>query len=84
MRPILLVDDETAVRRLLKLLLVRRGFEVVEAVDGLRAYSTLQELDGDLSLIISDVCMAQARRYCLMPPGQTGIPAHSGVIDFGQ
>jgi two-component system OmpR family response regulator len=51
------VDDETPVRRLIKILLVRQGFEVVEAEDGLSALSTLQERKGDLSLIVSDVRM---------------------------
>lgn len=55
--PILVVDDEAQVRRLIKLFLVREGFQVVEAEDGLSAFSTLQELKGDLSLIVSDVRM---------------------------
>jgi len=57
MPPILLVDDETPVRRLIKTILVRQGFQVIEAEDGLTALSRLHELKGDLSLIVSDVRM---------------------------
>jgi CheY-like chemotaxis protein len=57
MMPILLVDDETQVRRLIKTILVQQGFEIVEAEDGLGAFSTIQELKGRLSLIVSDVRM---------------------------
>ena len=57
MPPVLVVDDEAQVRRLIKLFLVREGFQVVEAEDGLSAFSTVQELKGDLSLIVSDVRM---------------------------
>ena len=52
---ILVVDDETMARTLLRLMLVRDGFEVIEAVDGVDA---LQKLQKDLpSLIVLDVMM---------------------------
>jgi len=57
MPPILLVDDETPVRQVIKTILVRQGFQVIEAEDGLSALSALHELKGDLSLIVSDVRM---------------------------
>jgi CheY-like chemotaxis protein len=57
MLPILVVDDELPVRQLITLILVRDGFQVVEAEDGLSALSVLQKLNGELSLIISDVVM---------------------------
>jgi CheY-like chemotaxis protein len=57
MHPILLVDDELHVRRLIQIVLLREGFQVVEAEDGLDALSALRELKGECSLIISDVIM---------------------------
>ena len=57
MLPILVVDDELPVRQLITIILVRGGFQVVEAEDGLSALSVLQKLNGELSLIISDVVM---------------------------
>ena len=56
-QPILLVDDETPVRRLIKTVLLRHGFQVIEAEDGVSALSTLTQLKGDLSLVVSDVVM---------------------------
>lgn len=52
---ILVVDDEPMARALLRLMLVRDGFEVIEAIDGVDA---LQKLQNDLpSLVILDVMM---------------------------
>jgi two-component system OmpR family response regulator len=74
MLPILLVDDDTPVRRLIKTLLVRQGFEVVEAEDGLSAISTIQELKGDLSLVVSDVRMPRLDGIALCERVKTRFP----------
>jgi len=57
MLPILLVDDDAAVRGLIKIILEGQGFHVIEAEDGLCALSALHNLGGLLCLIVSDVRM---------------------------
>ena len=53
---ILIVDDESRMRKLVKDFLVRKNFEVLEACDGLEALDTFLE-NKDISLIILDVMM---------------------------
>jgi two-component system, OmpR family, response regulator ResD len=48
---VLVVDDEHALRRLLRLYLEKEGYEVVEADDGLDALSLLRRGGIDLALI---------------------------------
>ena len=74
MMPILLVDDERQVRCLIKTILAGQGFEVVEAEDGLRAFSTLQEFKGELSLIVSDVRMPSLDGISLCKQVKKGFP----------
>lgn len=52
---ILVVDDEPMARNLLRLMLVREGFDVIEAVDGQDALNQLARLTPDL--LILDVMM---------------------------
>jgi DNA-binding response OmpR family regulator len=52
---VLIVDDEPMARMLLRLMLVRAGYEVQEAADGYEALAKLQEQTP--SLIILDVMM---------------------------
>lgn len=53
--PILLVDDEPQVRAFVKAVLLRQGFRVVEADDGLAAFSLIQDFQGCFSLVVSDI-----------------------------
>jgi len=53
--PILLVDDEPQVRSFVKTVLLRQGFRVVEADDGLAAFSLIQDFHGRFSLVVSDI-----------------------------
>lgn len=52
---VLVVDDEPMARTLLRLMLVRAGFEVVEAEDGYDALDKLKE--GEPDVMILDVMM---------------------------
>ncbi len=54
----LVVDDEEIVRRLLEMVLVKNGFEVIEAADGEQAIDILCD-DLDFSLIITDLHMGK-------------------------
>ena len=68
--PVLVVDDEPQLRSLLRKLLCRHGFETVEAGDGHSALSTAQELNGELSVIVTDIDM---------PGGMDGIELAKSV-----
>lgn len=52
---VLVVDDEPMARTLLRLMLVRSGFEVLEAADGLEAIAKLKEQLPDIMIL--DVMM---------------------------
>ena len=54
---VLLVEDEPAVREYLRSLLVRLGYSVVVAGDGVRALKVASEWRGRFDLLISDVVM---------------------------
>lgn len=53
----LVVDDEPAVRRLVRAILRRQGYEILEADNGLVAYELLQRISGGIQLLITDVEM---------------------------
>ena len=57
---ILVVDDESRMRKLVKDFLVRQGYTVLEAADGMEAMDYFYE-DKDIALIILDVMMPTAR-----------------------
>jgi CheY-like chemotaxis protein len=57
MKPVLVVDDEPQVRMLVKALLSKEGFESIEANDGCSAFATAQKLDGEISLLLTDINM---------------------------
>ncbi|MEY2894141.1 MAG: hypothetical protein RJA98_4049 [Pseudomonadota bacterium] len=55
-KTILIVDDSSSLRTVVKLALVRSGYEVIEACDGRDALAKL-EAAGKVHLIVSDVNM---------------------------
>ena len=59
---ILIADDESRMRKLVKDFLVKRDFEVVEAEDGAKALEIFYE-DKDIALIILDVMMPNVDGY---------------------
>jgi DNA-binding response OmpR family regulator len=80
MARILVIDDDEQIRRLLRIALNRRGFDVVEANDGLSALRLLASTPVDL--VITDVVMPRMEgletiRH-LRAAGQTRIIAMSG------
>jgi two-component system sensor histidine kinase ChiS len=64
MKRILVVDDEPSIRKLLGIALTGRGFEVLEAQDGLQALGVIAAEKPDL--VVLDVMM----------PGMTGHQVH--------
>jgi CheY-like chemotaxis protein len=56
-RVVLLVDDEPSVRKLVKAILHREGFQVIEAGDGIQAFNLIQEFGKDIALLLTDITM---------------------------
>jgi two-component system cell cycle sensor histidine kinase/response regulator CckA len=56
---ILLVEDEEAVRRGGKRMLETRGYTVHEAGSGVEALEIMEELDGKIDIVVSDVVMPE-------------------------
>ena len=54
---ILLAEDEESVRRLIKHLLVGRGYQVLDAVDGRDALRLFAEHTGQIDLLLTDMVM---------------------------
>ena len=54
---ILLVDDDPAVRHLVRTILNREGYQVLEAADGNNALTLARKLGGAIDLIVTDIEM---------------------------
>ena len=54
---VLLVEDEDVVRSFAVRALKRQGYEVLEAADGLEALEVMQECNGEVDVVVSDVVM---------------------------
>ncbi len=54
---VLIVDDEGAVRKLVRMVLSTAGYESLEAEDGQAAYELLQNLETAPKLVITDIRM---------------------------
>ena len=54
---VLLVEDDDAVRAIIRRTLVRAGYEIFEAVDGVEAIDVLEANAADLDVVLSDVAM---------------------------
>lgn len=54
---LLLVEDDDAIRLLVRRILGRRGFAVLEAENGFEALKVAEEADRPLDLLISDMAM---------------------------
>ena len=58
---ILLVEDSPALRSLTRELLVRQGYKVMEASDGLEALELSRKFNGTIHLMITDIVMPRMR-----------------------
>lgn len=55
--PVLIADDEPQVRSLIRAVLSKHGFRIIEACDGVSALSTVLDLDGAVGLLVTDYSM---------------------------
>ena len=67
---ILVVDDESDIRRIIKLILEKKGYSVVEAANGVAAVDAVKA--GDIDLVLMDVMM----------PKMSGINATVSIREF--
>ena len=67
---ILIADDEADIRKILRLLLQKKGYEICEAVNGAEAIERARE--GDVDLIVMDIMM----------PRVSGIEATVAIREF--
>ena len=83
---ILLVDDETSVRRLVRRILQMNGYTVLEASGGMDAIQICQRHEGPIHLLVTDVLMPGmngqdlAERMTALRP-HTRVLYMSGCID---
>ncbi len=56
---VLLVEDEDGVRSFATRALKRQGYEVLEAASGVEALEVLEQFDGTIDLVVSDVVMPE-------------------------
>ena len=54
---ILVVDDESRMRKLIKDFLAQKGYSILEAEDGEKALELFEENENKISLILLDVMM---------------------------
>ncbi len=83
---ILLVEDEETVRRLTRTILERKGYTVMEAVNGVEAVDILSKREGIVNMVISDVIMPhmggpELARWIQKERPSVGILLTSGYAD---
>ena len=71
---ILVVDDDSVLRRLLATVLKLRGYAVLAAEDGVQALKLLAEREGDVDLVLADIIMPQMDGWDLLEKVQTDYP----------
>jgi two-component system cell cycle sensor histidine kinase/response regulator CckA len=58
-RTVLVVEDEPGIRALIRKMLLRRGYQVLEAPSGLEGLQTVNKHGGKIDLLITDLMMPQ-------------------------
>ena len=71
---ILVVDDDSVLRRLLATVLKLRGFDVLVAEDGVQALEVLGQDQQGIDLVLADIIMPQMDGWSLLEEVQTLYP----------
>jgi two-component system, cell cycle sensor histidine kinase and response regulator CckA len=84
---VLLVDDHSAVRGLIRLALENRGYTVLSATDGQQALELAQQFEGPIHLLLSDIDMPhldgiQLAKHIQEQRPETKLLYMSGSADF--
>ncbi len=66
LRPVLIVEDNNETRRALSAVLSISGYDTIEARDGAQALACLRGPDGDVSLVLLDLCMPTMDGYAFL------------------
>jgi CheY-like chemotaxis protein len=80
----LVVDDEPAVRKFISVILQQENFETLEAEDGAHGLQVVQDLDGELDLIVSDIQMPKMDGVTFAQSVAKSHPAVPIVLISGQ
>jgi two-component system cell cycle sensor histidine kinase/response regulator CckA len=81
---VLLVDDELPVRTFIAKVLRREGFEILEAGDGQDALGVLQQMSGDVDVLVTDVNMPRMTGIELVEKVKTEFPGVPVVYISGE
>jgi two-component system cell cycle sensor histidine kinase/response regulator CckA len=73
---VLVVDDETAVRRFASRVLQREGYDVTEAADGAEALQVVQAQGSSFAVVVSDIVMPRVNGVELL---QALTESHPGL-----
>jgi CheY-like chemotaxis protein len=79
MARILIIDDESQIRSMLRLMLERVGYEVVEAPDGIEGIRKYREKPADL--IITDLIMPNKDGIGMITMSGGGVNRPEGYLD---
>ena len=82
-RTVLLVDDEAGVRRAAGRLLERSGYRVVAAADGAEAVDRLEELAGQVDVVVTDMVMPRMDARDLVATIRSRWPSIPVVLSTG-
>lgn len=80
----LVVDDEPSVRQYIRTILQREHFEILEAENGAEGLQVVQELDGGVDLIVSDIQMPHIDGVTFAHAVKEFHPAISIILISGQ
>jgi PAS domain S-box-containing protein len=83
-RLVLVVDDESNIRGLLKLVLLKSNFRLIEAVNGADALVKVNQLKGSLTHIITDMHMPQLDGLSLIREVRELLPDIPVVVTTGR
>ncbi len=80
---LLVVDDEPSIRRVLRTILGRLGYRVLEAGDGLQALEVLERAGAQVDALISDMVMPGLRGPELVRAFQARCPGRPAILMSG-